>query len=186
MNDDSEVLRQALRKLPVPEPRPQFVAAAIAKATAASAHESRAQTPSRHRLRELLLSWHLWLGAVLGGAVAATLTVMLLRPADPPAAPIALALHEARSIDVLIDSERELRDATIRIVASGSVVLDGFENERQIDWRADLEKGNNLLTLPILARNQGAGRLVAIIEHEGRTRRVTIGLMVRDAEVSKS
>ena len=71
---------------------------------------------------------------------------------------------------MLIDSERELKGATIRIAASGSIALDGFDDERQIDWQADLERGSNLLSLPVVARAAGKGRLVAVIEHEGRTR----------------
>jgi hypothetical protein len=187
VNNDTEALRQALRRLPVPEPRAEFIDAAFARATSPVHQERTAMR--RHYLRELFLSWHLWLGTVLGGAVAATLTVVLLRPAQPPAetaAPLALTLNEARNIDVLVDSERDLKDATIRIVASGSVVLDGFESEHEIGWRADLGKGHNLLTLPIVARRSGAGRLLAVIEHQGRTRRVTINVMVQDAETSRS
>jgi hypothetical protein len=93
---------------------------------------------------------------------------------------ISLALNETRAIDVLIDSERELEDATIRIVATGSVVLDGFEDEREIGWHAHLEKGSNVLSLPVVARSTGQGQLVAVIEHDGRTRRMTINLTVRD------
>ena len=56
-------------------------------------------------------------------------------------------------------------------------MLDGFDDERQIDWQADLERGSNLLSLPVVARSAGKGRLVAVIEHEGRTRRVAIDLL---------
>ena len=111
------------------------------------------------------------------------LTLILLRPAEPVVpAPmgISLALNETRAIDVLIDSERELEDATIRIVATGSVVLDGFENEREIGWHARLERGSNVLSLPVVARSTGQGQLVAVIEHDGRTRKMTINLTVRD------
>ena len=39
-----------------------------------------------------------------------------------------------------------------------------------------------MLSLPVLARSTGAGQLVAVIEHEGRTRQVTVNLTVRDQE----
>src|SRR5687768_2865578 len=102
--------------MPVPEPRPGFVDRAFANATQAG------RKPAASRLsglRHFATRWETWIGAALGGAVAATLTLLLLRPLEP-AAPevggITLALHEARAIDVLIDSERSLDDATIRIV----------------------------------------------------------------------
>ena len=177
----SETLRQALKRLPAPEPRPGFVDRALAKATRPPLARSKERSTG---VVHLLSRWETWIGAALGGAIAAVLTLILLRPVEQPvpAAPmgISLALNETRAIDVLIDSERELQDATIRIVATGSVALDGFENEREIGWRAHLERGSNVLSLPIVARSTGEGQLVAVIEHEGRTRRMTINLTVRD------
>lgn len=168
--------------MPAPEPRPGFVDRAFAKATSRPA----ARQPNERfsPLAHLASRWETWIGAALGGAVAAVLTLILLRPLDETNQPtpmgISLALNETRAIDVLIDSERELEDATIRIVATGSVALDGFENEREIGWRTHLERGSNVLSLPVVARSTGQGQLVAVIEHDGRTRRMTINLTVRD------
>lgn len=183
VDSDSEKLRQALRHMPVPEPRPGFVDRAFAKATGAAHQELRRPSLWRH----LASRWETWIGAALGGAVAAALVLLLLRPlGTSDREGITLALHEVRAIEVLIDSERNLDDATIRIVATGGVVLDGFDNEREIGWQASLERGSNLLSLPVLARAPGKGQLVAIIEHQGRTKRVAINLTVRDSEVSRS
>jgi len=186
VDNDSEKLRQALKRMPVPEPRPGFVDRALAHATA---QRRPAPPPRASGLRHLVTRWETWIGAALGGAVAATLTLILLRPVDhttPEPGGITLALNEARDIDLLIDSERNLDDATIRIVATGSVMLDGFENENEIGWQTRLERGSNLLSLPVVARSKGKGQLVAVIEHGGRTRRVTINLTVRDGVVSRS
>jgi hypothetical protein len=177
-DDDFQSLRQALREMPAPEPRAGFVERALARA-AGQQREAQAGLPGR--LRSFATRWETWAGAALGGAVAAALTMfILLRPADTTVSPpaLALTLHETRNVDVLIDSERELKGATIRIAASGSIALDGFDDERQADWQADLERGTNLLSLPVVARSAGRGQLVAVIEHEGRTRRVAIDLNV--------
>jgi len=99
---------------------------------------------------------------------------------------LALTLHETRNVDVLIDSERELKGATIRIAATGSIALDGFDDEQHVDWQADLERGSNLLSLPVVARTAGKGQLIAVIEHDGRTRRVAVELTVIDPKVSRS
>ena len=184
---DFQTLRRALRQLPTPEPRPGFVERALARA---ADHQRSTQAVSLPgRLRAFALRWETWAGAALGGAVAAALTLLLLRPIDTtlgPQAQVALTLHETRNVDVLIDSERELKGATIRIAASGSIALDGFDDERQVDWQADLERGSNLLSLPVVARAAGKGRLVAVIEHEGRTRQVAIELSVVDPKASRS
>jgi hypothetical protein len=140
-------------------------------------------------LRRFAMSWQTWAGAALGGAMVAILMLTLLRPVEQPGASapgLALILHEARDIDVMIDSERPLEGATIRIVATGSVALNGFDNDREIGWQANLERGSNLLSLPVVARSAGKGQLVAVIEHEGRTRRVLINITVLDSKVSQS
>lgn len=175
MNTDAEILRRALERLPAPEPRPEFIERAFATATC--------QAPAaRSRLAHLVGRWETWIGVAVGAAVAVVVMLMVGSPSAQRDAGITLALNEMRDIDVLIDSERALHGATIRIVATGSVALDGFENEREIGWQAHLARGSNVLSLPIVARSTGAGQLVAVIEHEGRTRRVTVNLTVRDRQ----
>jgi hypothetical protein len=184
--DDFQTLREALRRMPTPEPRPGFVERALARAAAQEQAPQAIALPGR--LRRFATRWETWAGAALGGAVAAALMLVLLRTVDTTDSQqaLALTLHEARNVDVLIDSDRELKGATIRVAASGSIVLDGFDDERQIDWQADLERGANLLSLPVVARAAGKGRLVAVIEHEGRTRQVAIDLSVVDPQGSRS
>jgi hypothetical protein len=186
--DDFQTLRQALRRMPSPEPRAGFVERALARAVAPSRGQQAQSLPGR--LRRFATRWETWAGAALGGAVAAALTFVLLRTVDTaavsPQPQLALALHEARNVDVLIDSERALKGATIRIAASGSIALDGFEDERHVDWQADLERGSNLLSLPVVARATGKGSLVAIVEYEGRTQRVAVELTVLEPKVSRS
>ena len=185
--DDFEPLRPALRRMPVQQPRSGFIDRALANAVSHAAQADAGVAKRPGRLRHLATRWETWVGAALGGAVAAVLTLLLVRPMETSPQPrLALTLHETRNVDVLIDSERELKGATIRITASGGIVLRGFDDEREIGWQADLERGSNLLSLPVVARAAGKGRLVAIIEHEGRTRRVAVDLNVVDPEVSRS
>jgi hypothetical protein len=183
--DDFQTLRTALRRMPTPEPRPGFVERAFARVAQQQAPQVVAPPG---RLRSFATRWETWAGAALGGAVAAALTLVLLRPvATPDVGPqLALTLNESRNVDVLIDSDRELKGATIRIAAIGSIALEGFDDERQIDWQADLERGSNLLSLPVVARAAGKGWLVAVIEHQGRTRQVAIDLSVVDPQGSRS
>ena len=185
-DDDFQTLRAALRRMPTPEPRPGFVERAFARAVAQQRGPQAVALPGR--LRSFATRWETWAGAALGGAVAAALMLVLLRPVEPADAgpKLALTLHETRNVDVLIDSDRELKGATIRIAAIGSIALDGFDDERQIDWQADLERGTNLLSLPVVARTAGKGWLVAVIEHDGRTREIAIDLSVLDPQGSRS
>jgi hypothetical protein len=183
---DFHTLRQALRRMPTPEPRPGFVERALARA---AAQERATRTLLPARLGRFLSRWETWTGAALGAAAAAAMAIILLRPVDSPQRSLprlALTLNETRNVDVLIDSERELKGATIRIAATGSIALDGFDDEQHVDWQADLEPGSNLLSLPVVARTAGKGQLVAVVEHDGRTRRVAVELTVIDPKVSRS
>src|SRR5262245_4777326 len=122
--------------MPVPEPRPEFIDRALARASGAVEPE---RAPADWR--RMLIGWQLGMRAAPGGAVTAVIMLVLLRPAATdmqPSAQFVLALNESRNIDVIIDSERDLKDATIRIVASGGIVLDGFDSDREIGWHADL------------------------------------------------
>lgn len=171
MTENREPLRNALKRMPVPPLRPGFVDAALANAVTDA-------TPQRRR--NVFARPETWIGAALGAAAAVLVTVFLMRPGMPTIdSGITLALNEARNIEVLIDSERTLEDATIRVAASGSVELDGLDDTRQVQWQTRLDRGRNVLSLPIVARSEGLAELVATIEHDGRTRRVAVKMRVK-------
>lgn len=188
MNIPSQRLLQLLQDMPVSGPRAGFVDRAFAHATSGPAPVFRVDARNG-RMQRVFSRWETWFGIALGGAVAAVVGVFLLRPPASTSSPtqeITMALNEARDIDVLIDSERPLEKATIRVAVTGSVALSGFDNDREIDWQTHLDRGSNLLSLPIVARTTGGGRLVATVEHNGRSRRVVVNLTVRDRDVSRS
>jgi hypothetical protein len=162
--------------MPVPQPRAGFVDEVLARAVAAS---TRAR-PARSRLGAFG-RWETWAGAMVGAALAVIATVLVMRPAaqPEPAAGITLALNESRNVEVLIDSERTLDLATIHVATTGAVELEGLDDEREVEWQTRLERGRNVLSLPVVARAEGNAQLIATIEHEGRSRRVAIRLVVK-------
>jgi hypothetical protein len=176
VNPNLESLSDALRRMPVPPPRAGFVDDVLALATAGL------DRPQRASRLGALVRWETWVGAASGAAVAAMATILIMRPqALAPSDDITLALNESRNIEVLIDSERTLDDATVRVVTSGAVELDGFEDRNEVRWQTSLERGRNVLSLPVVARTSGAAQLVAVIEHDGRSRRVAVRLLVKDS-----
>ena len=171
MTQNREPLRNVLKRMPVPPLRRGFVQDAIANAVTQSSPRVR---------RNVFARWETWMGAALGAAAAILVTISLVQPGLPVEdSGITLALDESRTVDVLIDSERTLDDATIRIAATGSVELDGLEDKREVRWQTHLDRGRNVLSLPIVARSAGNAELVATIEHEGRVRRVAVKMIVR-------
>lgn len=176
VTDSFDPIRDALRAMPVPEPRPGFVDRAIGNAIGAAA------PAPRRGWRALAGRREAWWGAAVGALAAAVAIVALVPRAavDGGAGDVALALNESREISVVIEAERELTDATIRIQVSGGVELAGFADQPQVEWTATLEQGANVLALPVYARLPGEGRLVAVVEHGGRTKRAVVDLHVSE------
>ena len=180
MVDDLEKLRVSLSAMPVPEPKPGFEDRVLARATAARADAAAgARTDARGGWREAFSRPATWWAAA-AGALAATLACVAILWPQPaaPGASVVLALNESRDVSLVIDSERALEGATIRLYVAGSITLAGYEQQQEIEWTTSLTPGPNLLSLPVFARAPGSGSVVAVIEHEGRTRRISVVLDV--------
>lgn len=181
MSDAPDELTEALRRMPVPEPTPDFARRVLARAVEAtegatvdvrSAARATGRTPFA-----LSGAWRWWSGALAGAAAAAAVVMLVLQPVATVPDGVALVVDESREIMVLIDSERVLEDATISIHVTGNLTLTGYDLERDLQWRATLDQGSNVLSVPVTARSAGAGRIVAEIEHEGRVRRVAVDVV---------
>lgn len=175
LSDEYDRIQRALGAMSVPEPRPGFFDRAIANATRQPARVA-ARVDGRARVHPRLTGW-----GVAAGALAAALAIVLVLPrtaTERGPAGIALALDEVREVSVVIDADRDLADATIRLYVSGAIEIHGFAGQRELTWTTSLEHGPNLLSLPILATGAGAARLVAIVEHDGRSKQAVVDLRV--------
>ena len=157
----------------VPEPRHGFVDRALRVA-------SGSKPPSVRGFRAAIRRSSTWWAAG-AGALAASLAWMALFFFQSGAVTdtrLVLALNESRDVPLVIDAERNLDGATIRLSVSGSIGLTGYGEQHEIEWTTSLTQGANLLSLPVFARSQGDGLVVAEIEHEGRTRRLSVAMHV--------
>jgi hypothetical protein len=172
-------LSDALKRMPVPPPRAGFVDDVLTRATTQSA--SVAGAPAN-----VFARWETWFGAAIGAAAAVLITLFVLRPDQAMTTPeITLAFNESRTIDVMIDSERTLEDATISISAIGAIEFAGLDDAHQLQFRTRLDQGRNMLSLPVIARASGPAQLVATIEHAGRSRRIAVNVVVMPAPHDK-
>jgi len=170
--DDLQKLRAGLSAMPVPEPRPGFVDRVLANA-------ARGKAPEVRSIRTEIRRPATWWG-VGAGALAASLAwvALIIYSGAVPEPILVLALNESRNVPLVIDAERNLDGATIRLSVSGSIGLAGYGEQHEIEWTTSLTQGANLLSLPVFARVPGDGLVVAEIEHEGRTRRLSMALHV--------
>jgi len=151
---------QAHRSTPAPAPRPELFSEILRAATEANSIE-----------RESGVS-RFWLGAGLGGAIAAGIVFALLsfspilqeRTLSTPQ--LTIALNETRDVNVAIDSPQDLRDAQIRVVLTGAVALAGFEGQSEVRWSTHLDRGVNMLSLPVTMQGLDGGRLLVEVDDE--------------------
>ena len=93
-----------------------------------------------------------WLGAGFSGAIAASLMAIafvfgfLAVPDQPSVAEFRVSTTESRPMHVAIEADRPLEGATISILLSGDVRIDGFGDRRELVWTDDLDQGINPLT----------------------------------------
>ena len=123
-----------------------------------------------------------WLGAGSALAAGVLLTVMsfwlITAPSPVEITTYQVSLDGPRDINIAIDLEREMPGATLRVVLSGGIELDGYGSRRELTWTADLTKGVNRLTLPIMAINAMGGQLLVQVEHENKRKSLRVELRV--------
>ncbi len=126
-----------------------------------------------------------WTGTAFGGAVAASLFALALTigwiqlPANAPdqAAPeFMVALSQSRDLNVAIETEQALANATITVTLSGGVELAGYIGQRQLSWEADLVAGVNRLTLPVRATGIAGGQVIVQLVHPDSEQVLVVGV----------
>lgn len=128
-----------------------------------------------------------WMGATVGGALAASLAVAVtawwlqLAAPDALANPqVRLAVHEVRAVKVSLDSPDALEGAEIRIVLTGAIGLDGFADQRELRWTTNLDRGVNELTLPVVALGSSGGQVMVEVQYGDKRRSFVVDVQTTD------
>jgi hypothetical protein len=150
---------------------PGFRAAAFAEAIAAATKRA---IPAETRVPSF------WSGLGLGAALAAGVAIAIVTLAprfdsgQESATPqLTLAANEERSVSISVASPEPLENAEIHVVLNGPIELRGFEGQRELRWRTNLDRGANQLTLPVVATGMGTGQLLVEVSH-GEKRRTFV------------
>lgn len=129
-----------------------------------------------------------WLGVGVGAALAASLTLAILAfspvevVAPPSVAPqIVLNVNEQRDVSVALSSPEPLADAEIRIALRGEIALRGFDDQRELTWRTDLDRGVNQLTLPLIGLRAGSGQVLVEVQHGDKRRSFVVDVVTTAA-----
>jgi hypothetical protein len=185
--DDCRAAAQALAALRADGERPIAVPhdGALQRAMLRAVERRGAEAPaSRRSLR---------LGAAVGGALAAGILVGALwvgpwanRPSSSAVPTVTVALDEVRAVRVAVNAPEALANAAIRVVLTGGIELDGYADQRELRWNADLEAGVNQLTLPLVASGAGGGQVLVEVAYgeKHRTFVVDVHTKARAAQPS--
>ena len=114
-----------------------------------------------------------WMGTAFGGAVAASLFAIAFffgstdsghSPAGSTAE-FVVAVGEPRQMNLAFETDRQLDGATITILLSGDVEIEGYGMQRELTWSENLDAGVNRLSLPVLASGIDGGQMIVRMTH---------------------
>ena len=125
-----------------------------------------------------------WTGTAFGGAVVASVFALALTAgwiqmpagAPDPAQEFTVAMSEARDLNVAIETQQALANATITVVLNGGVELAGYSGQRELSWEADLVAGVNRLTLPVKATDFAGGQVIVQLTHPDSEQVLVVGV----------
>ena len=171
-----EELLQALRDLPLPAPSLGFVDRAIRQA----------KTPVRGNIYRRLAPF-------LSAAIAACLIVWItsgpqlsgdhrIKTAQVPE--VLIKINEQKIVNVVVNAPRDLHNAQVTIQLPQQVEMVGFPGSNEIEWKTDLRKGKNLLSLPLVAKSLGNVELVTRINHENKSKLLKLEMKIHDDHVT--
>lgn len=165
--------------------RQRLQAQLVGQPKAGFAERVLAQTVEHHQNK----TRHHW--SFIGGAVAASIVIavtsFVLRLAPqtgPEQARQTLALHQVTRVALAMDSREELKGATITLQLPDNVELRGFPGQRMISWKTDIERGTNLLALPVKGVAVKNGFLIARLEFGNRSKEYKVELNVRNPDTN--
>ncbi len=160
-----EMLRQALRCLPAADVNPRFIKKAMNTASKSQASESwihRYFMPGvTSAVTASLAIWFLTSGTVMQTTAV---------PEDGSFPLISMAIHETRTVQMVFNSPDDFKAVSFKLSLPEGFEVAGYPGNKELDWKVDIKKGSNVLSLPIIALIAGKGELVAHIAHIDKTK----------------
>ncbi len=89
---------------------------------------------------------------------------------------INLAVNQARTVKLVFDAPTDLAEVTLSVALPENIELEGYAGHKQLVWQTSLNKGQNVLALPVIATGNGQGELVAQLTYGDKTKQFHIVL----------
>lgn len=107
-------------------------------------------------------------GIAASFAILFVLASTMLDPQDSMrSSPVVLIGDEIRTVKLAIESARAVEGIQMTIDLSDNLQISGYENLKTISWGTRLEKGTNVIALPISAIARGDGEIRTRVQIQG-------------------
>lgn len=167
LQHEHELLR-LLEKLPVPDPSAGFFDRALDQSMGGNIQSGIDRGGAT--------SFGNWKAAAGGALAAGLVTIALLgiffAPNDgSPTADIpqlTLSLHMPDTVRLSFNSSVALPNARLILEIPPGIDVVGADGQRRITWKTDIQRGANILKLPVIVHNADGGILTATVIHESR------------------
>ena len=162
-------LTRSLEEMPVPELPADFAARMVRHAV------SRRRAGSRRKF---------FMGLSAAAALIITIGVsIMIKDIDPAdtVATVAIPVGGGETVRIRIDAVEPRKNATLAIALAGDVELEGFPDRHQIQWQADLSKGGNLLTIPLMLKDRDGGAVNVRYNYNGTEKAVRIRVRAKES-----
>lgn len=174
---EQKALRTALRSLPVAEPSAGFEAKVF---SAVRRHHSEGRGQPGNRFiagfaTAMVASLAIWFASTLYTPLVDEYT----RDQQAPQM-INLAMNQARTVKLVFEAPTDLAEVTLSVELPENIELEGFGGQKQLVWQTNLNKGENILALPIIATGRGQGELMAKLRYGDKTKQFHIVLNTAD------
>ena len=173
-------LLEQLSSLEVPAPRPGYEQRVLGFLQDVRGEEKPRQ-PKPHVLP-------MWFGAGFATAALAIVAVLfsvnspVLEQTDTmPVLTVELQPLQTRKVDLVFNSPEQIQSASLRIELPQGTEIAGYPNRNSLEWKTNLKKGSNRLSLPLIVKEKNGGTLYATISHEGQTRTFKLNLVALPA-----
>ena len=187
---EEQSLRSALRALPVEHASSGFAARALRHAVEVNCTRPQHKKSFVAGFAAAAVAGFVFLfvGSIYypagDGGVGSSQSPTMLSDSRPPAAEITIGLHETQRVKLAFSSSQAVQQVRISLTLPEDVELEGYPGKRQIAWLTDLEQGENVLTIPLIANSPQGGEFIARIDYGKNTNELHFNLKVDKAGLS--
>lgn len=161
------MVREALRSMPV-----EAASADFEEKVFATVRSHYGTGSSRHSSNRFVAGFAT--AMVAGLALWFTSTVFTPQLDEQAPQTVTVAMNQTRTVKLMFDAATDLEQVTLKVELPDNIELEGYAGQKQLVWQTNLNKGQNILALPVIAIGNGQGELVAQLSYGDKTKRFRI------------